>query len=76
MSKKAIHSVEMFVGVYEKGLSGQASTIPGLQVPYEPPESPAVVVDTEQQTSEEGVRRIMDRLGELSFLRNETIEDR
>jgi adenylylsulfate kinase len=63
-------------GVYEKGLSGQASTVPGLQVPYEPPESPAAVVDTEEQTVEEGVRRIMDRLGVLSFLRNETIEDR
>jgi adenylylsulfate kinase len=56
-------------GIYEKALAGQATTLPGLQVPYEPPEVPEVTVDTEQQTSEERVRQIEARMERLSFLR-------
>jgi len=49
-------------GIYEKALAGQATTVPGLQVPYEPPTDPAVVVDTEQMSPQEGVRQIMEAL--------------
>jgi len=56
-------------GIYEKALAGQATTVPGLQVPYEPPEAPEVTVDTEQQTPVEGVRQIEAHLERLSFLR-------
>ncbi len=51
-------------GIYEKALAGQATTVPGLQVPYEPPNDPAVVVDTEQMSPQEGVRQIMEALEE------------
>lgn len=56
-------------GVYEKALAGRATTVPGLQVPYEPPENPAAVVDTEAMSPQEGVQRILTRLEALSFLR-------
>lgn len=56
-------------GIYQKALSGQATTVPGLQVPYEPPEEPELMVDTEQQTPEDCAREIMFQLEELSFLR-------
>jgi adenylylsulfate kinase len=49
-------------GIYEKALVGQATTVPGLQVPYEPPTDPTVVVDTEQMSPQEGVRQIMEAL--------------
>jgi adenylylsulfate kinase len=55
-------------GIYAKGLAGEATTIPGLQVPYEPPESPEVTVNTEHQPPEEGARQIIARLEERSFL--------
>jgi adenylylsulfate kinase len=55
-------------GIYDKALTGQASTVPGLQVPYEPPEAPELTVDTERQTPEESVGQIVVRLKELSWL--------
>jgi adenylylsulfate kinase len=54
--------------IYEKALKGEATTVPGLQVPYEPPRHAEIVVDTESLTAEEGVRLILNRLEELSFL--------
>ncbi len=32
--------------IYEKGKSGKSSTVPGLNVAYEPPEQPLVTLDT------------------------------
>jgi adenylyl-sulfate kinase len=55
-------------GIYKKALAGEATTVPGLQVPYEPPRNPEIVVDTERSTKEEGVRMILDRLEKMSFL--------
>ncbi len=55
-------------GIYQKALTGEASTVPGLQVPYEPPESPELTVDTEGQSPEEGVGQMVARLEELSFI--------
>lgn len=55
-------------GIYAKGLAGEATTVPGLQVPYEPPESPEVTVNTEHQPPEEGARQVITRLEERSFL--------
>ncbi len=39
--------------IYKKGLAGQSSTVPGLNVPYEAPEHPIVVVNTEKETKEQ-----------------------
>jgi adenylylsulfate kinase len=55
-------------GVYEKAPTGEVTTVPGLQVPYEPPEAPELTVDTERQTPEEARGRIVARLEELSFV--------
>lgn len=55
-------------GVYEQALKGNATTVPGLQVPYEPPEDPIAVVNTEVTSPRTGVERILRRLEEGSFL--------
>ena len=55
-------------GVYQKALQGEATTVPGLQVPYEVPEHPEVTVDTEAQSPAEGVQTIFDRLEALGWL--------
>ncbi len=33
-------------GIYRKGISGETATVPGLQVPYEEPEQPDMIVDS------------------------------
>jgi len=55
-------------GTYDKALSGEAATVPGLQVPYEPPRDPLIVVDTESTTPRQGVREILSQLEEVSYL--------
>lgn len=57
-------------GIYERAMAGQATTVPGLQVPYEPPLHPASTVDTEKISPQEGVEQILEGLGKLSFLQN------
>ncbi|MEA3346441.1 MAG: adenylyl-sulfate kinase [Chloroflexota bacterium] len=55
-------------GVYAKALAGEATTVPGLQDPYEPPKSPEVVVETDNQSPQECARQIVARLEELTLL--------
>jgi bifunctional enzyme CysN/CysC len=50
-------------GLYAKARRGEVRNFTGLDSPYEPPESPEVCVATMDSTPDEGVRRIMDRIG-------------
>jgi adenylylsulfate kinase len=49
-------------GLYKKALSGEIKDLTGLQDPYEEPEDPEIIVDTERQTLEECVNVILDRV--------------
>ncbi len=46
-------------GLYEKGLAGEISRLPGLQAPYEVPHRPELVVDTGREPPQQGARRIL-----------------
>ncbi len=49
-------------GLYKRALRGEVKHMTGVDDPYEPPESPDVVVDTERVSVEEGARAILDAL--------------
>jgi adenylylsulfate kinase len=49
-------------GLYKKALSGEIKDLTGLQDPYEEPDNPEIVVDTERQTVVECVNVILDRV--------------
>ena len=49
-------------GLYKKALSGEIKDLTGLQDPYEEPENPEIIVDTERQTLEESANVILDRV--------------
>ncbi len=49
-------------GLYKKALSGEIKDLTGLQDPYEEPENPEVIVDTERQTLEECVNTILNEV--------------
>lgn len=49
-------------GLYEKALAGQISSFTGVDDPYEQPEQPEIVVNTEKQTVEDSVQQIVDYL--------------
>jgi adenylylsulfate kinase len=49
-------------GLYKKALSGEIKDLTGLQDPYEEPENPELIVNTELQTVEECVNVILNRV--------------
>ncbi len=49
-------------GLYKKAMAGQITSFTGLDDPYEEPDRPEIVVDTEHQTVEESVQQILDYL--------------
>ncbi len=53
-------------GIYRSAAAGEATNVPGLQDPYEPPEAPDVVVHADKP--EEDARRIIDKLAEKGYL--------
>jgi len=51
-----------------KGLYRKAKTLPGVQVPYEPPLAPELVVRGDRGTPEEGAARIVSLLEDRGWL--------
>jgi adenylylsulfate kinase len=51
-------------GLYAKALRGEIKNFTGVSDPYEAPEDPQVRVDTEQETAEESVDKILAYLEE------------
>jgi adenylylsulfate kinase len=52
-------------GLYARADAGAIDHLPGAGAPYEPPETPAVIVDTDRQTPEEAAEKV---LAEVPFL--------
>ena len=55
-------------GLYKKALAGEIKEFTGVSDPYEEPLSPEIVVETNRETIEESVNKILTRLGELGYL--------
>lgn len=55
-------------GLYAKALRGEIQNFTGISDPYEPPENPEVVVETDKETVEESVEKILKALDKLGYL--------
>ena len=55
-------------GMYEKALNGQIQDFTGVSHPYEEPENPEVTLDTENDTSEQNIQKILQKLQNLGYL--------
>ncbi len=55
-------------GLYAKAFAGEIKGFTGVDDPYEPPENPELVIDTEQHDPEESARLIVEKLEELGLL--------
>ncbi len=53
-----------YKGTYERGRRGETSTVPGLQVPYEPPLNPDITIDTTIVQAPEAALLIMKSVEE------------
>lgn len=56
-------------GLYRRALAGEIPHFTGVSDPYEPPESPEVVVHTAEEAVEQGVERILAALRERGLTR-------
>lgn len=56
-------------GLYRRAMTGEVTSLPGLQVPFEEPSSPDVVVDTSRLKPEEAVEVIIRKLRAKGFLK-------
>lgn len=47
-------------GLYQKALNGEIPQFTGISDPYEEPERPDLVIDTERETADESARRLIN----------------
>ncbi|HVA92725.1 MAG TPA: adenylyl-sulfate kinase [Chloroflexota bacterium] len=55
-------------GLYAKALRGEIANFTGVSDPYEAPENPDVLVETDRETVEESVTKILDHLRERGYV--------
>ncbi len=55
-------------GLYAKARSGEIKEFTGVSDPYEPPENPELVLETEQQSPEESAKQILAYLEERQLI--------
>jgi len=55
-------------GLYKKALAGEIKNYTGLDDPYENPLNPEVILETDKETPEESVSKIMHKLEMLGYI--------
>ncbi len=55
-------------GLYKKALAGEIKGFTGVDDPYEPPLRPELIIETETESPQESVARILRKLEELGYL--------
>jgi adenylylsulfate kinase len=55
-------------GLYKKARAGEIKEFTGISDPYEPPENPELVIETEEHPPEESARIILDYLEERGLI--------
>lgn len=60
-------------GLYKQVDEGKIKGFTGVDDPYEEPEYPELVIETDKETVEESVTRIFVKLGELGYLAREEV---
>ncbi len=55
-------------GMYQKAIRGEIKEFTGISDPYEEPEKPEILLETDKQSIEASVDKVLARLGELGYL--------
>ena len=55
-------------GMYQKALAGTIKHFTGVDDPYEEPEHPELIVDTDIESVEESVGKVLQKIEELGYL--------
>ncbi|QTA38428.1 adenylyl-sulfate kinase [Thermosipho ferrireducens] len=55
-------------GLYKKALSGEIKEFTGISAPYEEPENPEILIETDKESLEESVEKVMNYLKEKGII--------
>ncbi|MFX1262025.1 MAG: adenylyl-sulfate kinase, partial [Promethearchaeota archaeon] len=55
-------------GLYKRALAGEIKQFTGIDDPYEEPVNPDLIVETDKETPEESVRKIIEKAKAMGFL--------
>ena len=56
-------------GMYKKALSGEIKNFTGINDPYEEPLQPDLVLDTDKESIDESVQKVINKLSELGYFK-------
>ncbi len=55
-------------GMYKKALNGEIKNFTGIDDPYEEPENPEVIVETDKESVDESVEKVLNKMKELGYI--------
>jgi len=55
-------------GMYRKAMAGEIKDFTGVDDPYEEPENPELILDTDKETVEESVDKVLEKIRSLGYL--------
>jgi adenylylsulfate kinase len=55
-------------GMYQKALRGEIKEFTGISDPYEEPLNPELILETDKETLEESVAKVLAKLSELGYI--------
>ena len=55
-------------GMYKKALNGEIKNFTGINDPYEEPKHPELILDTDKETIEESVGKVLNKLIEFGYI--------
>ena len=58
-------------GMYKKAIRGEIKEFTGISDPYEEPLDPEILLETDKETPEESVGKVLKRLADVGYLRGE-----
>jgi adenylylsulfate kinase len=56
-------------GMYKKAMAGEIKNFTGVSDPFEEPEHPELVVETDKESEAESLKKVLDKLEELGYLK-------
>jgi adenylylsulfate kinase len=62
-------------GLYKKALAGEIPNYTGISDPYEEPLNPEVVLETDKETKEESISKVIRKLEELRYIQPAKVPD-
>jgi len=55
-------------GMYKKALAGEIKNFTGVDDPYEEPKNPEIIIETDKETANESVEKVLKKLEELGYI--------